>query len=49
MSYINRCVSLYQFSEGSLGLPVGVQCVALPYQEELVLRLMKAVETGLKH
>ena len=38
-----------EFSEGSLGLPVGVQCVALPYQEELVLRLMKAVETGLKH
>lgn len=32
----------------SVGLPVGVQFVGLPYQEELVLRMMKAVETSLK-
>ncbi|XP_052095457.1 vitamin D3 hydroxylase-associated protein-like [Mytilus californianus] len=32
----------------SVGLPVGVQFVGLPYQEELVLQLMKAVETSLK-
>ncbi|XP_069498376.1 vitamin D3 hydroxylase-associated protein-like [Ambystoma mexicanum] len=30
---------------GSVGLPVGVQCVALPWQEELCLRFMKEVET----
>ncbi|XP_069498369.1 vitamin D3 hydroxylase-associated protein-like isoform X2 [Ambystoma mexicanum] len=30
--------------EGGVGLPVGVQCVALPWQEELCLRLMKEVE-----
>ncbi|NXE24789.1 FAAH1 hydrolase, partial [Ardeotis kori] len=30
---------------GSVGLPVAVQCVALPWQEELCLRLMKEVET----
>lgn len=28
----------------SVGLPVAVQCVALPWQEELCLRLMKEVE-----
>jgi Asp-tRNA(Asn)/Glu-tRNA(Gln) amidotransferase A subunit family amidase len=28
-----------------IGLPVGVQCVALPNQEEHCLRLMKTVET----
>ncbi|KAL3831831.1 hypothetical protein ACJMK2_023533 [Sinanodonta woodiana] len=32
------------FSEGTVGLPVGIQCVGLPYQEELVLRVMKMVE-----
>uniref|UniRef100_K1PAM0 fatty acid amide hydrolase n=1 Tax=Magallana gigas TaxID=29159 RepID=K1PAM0_MAGGI len=32
---------------GTVGLPCGVQCVALPYQEELVIRLMKEVEQGL--
>ncbi|XP_073420057.1 vitamin D3 hydroxylase-associated protein-like isoform X1 [Dendrobates tinctorius] len=31
--------------EGGEGLPVGVQCVALPWQEEQCLRLMKEVET----
>ncbi|KAM9542182.1 fatty-acid amide hydrolase 1-like [Guaruba guarouba] len=30
---------------GSVGLPVSVQCVALPWQEELCLRFMKEVET----
>ncbi|KAK3588105.1 hypothetical protein CHS0354_012163 [Potamilus streckersoni] len=35
-------------SEGSIGLPVNVQCVCLPFQEELVLRVMKEIETGLK-
>ncbi|KAL3831810.1 hypothetical protein ACJMK2_023513 [Sinanodonta woodiana] len=34
------------FSEGTVGLPLGVQCVGLPYQEELVLRVMKMVENG---
>ncbi|NXY76195.1 FAAH1 hydrolase, partial [Glareola pratincola] len=29
---------------GSAGLPVAVQCVALPWQEELCLRFMKEVE-----
>ncbi|XP_075688151.1 fatty-acid amide hydrolase 1-like [Rhinoderma darwinii] len=28
----------------SVGLPVAVQCVALPWQEEQCLRLMKEVE-----
>ncbi|XP_038270258.1 vitamin D3 hydroxylase-associated protein-like isoform X1 [Dermochelys coriacea] len=31
--------------EGATGLPVAVQCVALPWQEELCLRFMKEVET----
>ncbi|XP_078527804.1 vitamin D3 hydroxylase-associated protein-like [Lissotriton helveticus] len=31
--------------EGSIGLPLSVQCVALPWQEELCLRFMKEVET----
>nr|XP_060629423.1 vitamin D3 hydroxylase-associated protein-like [Anolis sagrei ordinatus] len=30
--------------EGAIGLPVAVQCVALPWQEELCLRFMKEVE-----
>ncbi len=29
---------------GSRGLPVGVQCVAPPFREEVCLRLMKEVE-----
>ena len=36
------------YSAGSAGLPVSVQCVGLPYQEELVLRLMKELEDGIK-
>ncbi|XP_041359121.1 fatty-acid amide hydrolase 1-like [Gigantopelta aegis] len=34
--------------EGGEGLPISVQCVGLPFQEELVLRVMKDLETGLK-
>lgn len=34
-----------QAVEGAVGLPVAVQCVALPWQEELCLRFMKEVET----
>nr|XP_019604904.1 PREDICTED: fatty-acid amide hydrolase 1-like [Rhinolophus sinicus] len=40
------------FSEavrGSLGLSVAVQCVALPWEEELCLRFMKEVETLTKN
>ena len=33
----------------SLGMPVGVQCVALPWQEEQCLRVMKEVESLLNH
>ncbi|KAL4222451.1 hypothetical protein ACF0H5_018490 [Mactra antiquata] len=36
-----------QFSMKSEGLPVGVQCVCLPFNEELVLRLMREAENGL--
>lgn len=36
------------FSSDTGGLPVSVQCVGLPFQEELVLRVMKELETGLK-
>ncbi|XP_076440673.1 fatty-acid amide hydrolase 1-like isoform X3 [Babylonia areolata] len=32
-------------SEGSEGLPVGVQCVSLPFQEEMVLRIMKEIDS----
>ena len=31
-----------------VGLPVGVQCVALPFQEEMCLRAMREVEKALK-
>lgn len=34
--------------EGSVGLPVGVQCVASTYNEEVVLRVMKEIEDGVK-
>ncbi|NWS37296.1 VDHAP protein, partial [Probosciger aterrimus] len=36
---------LKQAVSGAVGLPVAVQCVALPWQEELCLRFMKEVET----
>lgn len=38
---------LQYFSSDTGGLPVTVQCVTLPYQEELCLRVMKDLETGL--
>uniref|UniRef100_A0A8C3WEP1 Amidase domain-containing protein n=1 Tax=Catagonus wagneri TaxID=51154 RepID=A0A8C3WEP1_9CETA len=34
---------------GSVGLPVAVQCIALPWEEELCLRFMKEVETLVKN
>ncbi|NWU47417.1 FAAH1 hydrolase, partial [Dromas ardeola] len=37
--------TLKQAVAGAVGLPVAVQCVALPWQEELCLRFMKEVET----
>ncbi|KAI8789821.1 fatty-acid amide hydrolase 1 [Biomphalaria glabrata] len=39
---------IQQITVGSEGLPIGVQCVALPYQEETLLRIMKQLETGLR-
>nr|XP_014342450.1 PREDICTED: vitamin D3 hydroxylase-associated protein-like isoform X2 [Latimeria chalumnae] len=35
----------YEGVKGGVGLPIAVQCVALPWQEELCLRFMKEVET----
>lgn len=35
--------------QGSVGLPVAVQCIALPWEEELCLRFMKEVETLTKN
>ncbi|CAK8674012.1 unnamed protein product [Clavelina lepadiformis] len=32
-------------NKDSLGMPVGVQCVALPWQDEICLRVMKEVES----
>ncbi|NXP26511.1 FAAH1 hydrolase, partial [Scytalopus superciliaris] len=37
--------TLKQAVSGAVGMPVAVQCVALPWQEELCLRFMKEVET----
>ncbi|NWY66965.1 FAAH1 hydrolase, partial [Erithacus rubecula] len=41
--------TLKQAVSGALGMPVAVQCVALPWQEELCLRFMKEVETLSHH
>lgn len=38
-----------QAVRGSVGLSVAVQCIALPWEEELCLRLMKEVETLVKN
>ena len=38
---------IFQYSKGSVGLPVGVQFVSLPFEDEQVLRLMKDVESSL--
>ncbi|ESP03598.1 hypothetical protein LOTGIDRAFT_237604 [Lottia gigantea] len=41
-SFIER--ELKKLCTDSVGLPVNVQCIALPFQEEVVLRLMKEIE-----
>ena len=38
-----------QAVRGSVGLSVAVQCIALPWEEELCLRFMKEVETLVKN
>ncbi|KAM4722932.1 uncharacterized protein WCC33_009119 [Rhinophrynus dorsalis] len=44
--YNDRWDNLFRKAvEDGLGLPLSVQCVALPYQDELCLRFMKEVET----
>lgn len=35
--------------KGTVGLPVGVQCVAMPNEEERCLRVMKDIEDGVKN
>ena len=30
-------------------MPVGVQCVALPFQDEICLRVMKEIETAMAY
>lgn len=37
-----------RIDEASLGLPVGVQIVARPYREEILLAVMRALDTGLR-
>lgn len=39
-----HCVCVQAVSGGQ-GLPIAVQCVALPWQDELCLRFMREVET----
>jgi Asp-tRNA(Asn)/Glu-tRNA(Gln) amidotransferase A subunit family amidase len=34
--------------EGAAGLPVGVQIASEPWRDELVLRVMREVEAGVK-
>ncbi|XP_064632497.1 fatty-acid amide hydrolase 1-like [Lineus longissimus] len=43
-SFAEKCVRA--FGKDSEGLPVNVQCVTLPWQEEKCLRIMKEIETG---
>lgn len=45
-SFLNvLCVGVFlQAMQGSVGLPVAVQCVSLPWQDELCLRLMRELE-----
>ncbi|XP_071116840.1 vitamin D3 hydroxylase-associated protein-like [Haliotis cracherodii] len=38
-----------KMSQGTDGLPVSVQCAARPFQEELVLRVMKDIEQEVKY
>uniref|UniRef100_A0A8C6TXS9 Amidase domain-containing protein n=1 Tax=Neogobius melanostomus TaxID=47308 RepID=A0A8C6TXS9_9GOBI len=47
LRHLDKGDLFYPFKEaaaGGLGLPVAVQCVALPWQDELCLRFMKEVE-----
>jgi len=37
-----------QAMKGIVGLPINVQVVTLPWQDELCLRIMRDIETGLK-
>ncbi|XP_069551158.1 fatty-acid amide hydrolase 1 isoform X1 [Brachyistius frenatus] len=47
--YQDTCDKLFkQAVSGGEGLPVAVQCVALPWQDELCLRFMKEVEQVVK-
>ena len=39
---------LLQDMADAKGMPVGVQCAARQFNEELVLRVMKDVEIGIK-
>ncbi|XP_035997184.1 vitamin D3 hydroxylase-associated protein [Fundulus heteroclitus] len=49
-NYQDRWDKLHkQVVTGAEGLPVAVQCVALPWQDELCLRFMKEVERLVKH
>ncbi|XP_043554917.1 fatty-acid amide hydrolase 1 isoform X1 [Chiloscyllium plagiosum] len=48
-SYVGYCNDLWDRTfkkgvSGAVGLPLAVQCVALPWQDELCLRLMREVE-----
>ena len=45
------CCSVVQScsSEESIGLPIAVQCVTLPYREELCLRLMAELEAAVNY
>lgn len=45
---MTKCCVCVQAVTGAQGLPVGVQCVALPWQDELCLRFMKEVEELVK-
>ena len=47
-SYNYLIIIFFQNMVGSEGLPLNVQVVALPWQEEQVLRVMKEIETGVK-
>lgn len=38
----------FQDSAGTVGLPIGIQCIGLPYQEEVVLRLMQELDAALR-
>jgi hypothetical protein len=43
------CIFPYEhWFQGTLGFPVGVQVVSLPYRDEMVLRVMTEIETALK-